>query len=486
MNAAALAELSHKLMHCQLAIYRAEWDLEADPNADKPAALRAMVKAQLTFHALCSAPELGQLPANTGDALVDELRRLHAHARGIDLSTVETAAGAALRALQAWHGARAADTYDVVAEPHANVIALQRQMAGVKADNLSELYGRTVTPYEALIDAYDPGRTLAFIKTSFADVAATCRTLLQKNGGAPVPFYNGVIDEQQQASLCHTVMVAMGYDAAPPRGQLGVSTHPMCRRVAAREVWLTNRYDDRNFTSALMNIIHEGGHGRYYQGLPAARANDWLGGVAGETVNEGMALFAEQIMGRSAAFCAWVAPHITSALGIDCSTHSLYADLTAVTHDPIRAEAREVIYPLHLLLRVDIEEQLINNAMSPADLPAYWNAQSAALLGITPPDDLTGCLQDIHPYVGYIGYFPCYLLGFMVAAQVGAAIRAAHPDIERDWAQGDFARTNAWLATHIYGHGRTLTPDALVARATGAPLGPQALIAHLQERYARG
>ena len=173
-------------------------------------------------------------------------------------------------------------------------------------------------------------------------------------------------------------------------------------------------------------------------------------------------------------------------MGVDCSADSLHRDLTAITRDPIRAEAREAIYPLHLQLRVDIEEQLINNAMPPAELPAYWNAQSEKLMGITPPDDLTGCLQDIHLYVGYIGYFPCYLLGFMAAAQLGAAMVRTHPFVAADWAAGDFTRTNAWLAANVYQHGRTLSPDALMEKATGAMLSSAALIAHLQNRYVQG
>ncbi|MGE3769745.1 MAG: hypothetical protein AB7G06_02210 [Bdellovibrionales bacterium] len=481
----SLLTLSRQLMHCQLQIYRAEWDLEVDETADKAAALRHMVKQQLTFHALCLQPELAQLPADTGDTRIDELRRLHAQAKGIDLSLIETAAGAALRSLQSWHAAVAANDYSLVREPHENVIILQRRMARIKADNLSALYGRAVTPYEALIDNYDPGRTLEFIKTTFDKVGQTCRTILDRKGvpTAP-PLFAHPVDTGKQAAFCLHVMTAMGYDAVPPRGVLGVSAHPLCRRVGPREVWLTNRYSPNNFSHALMNIIHEGGHGRYYQNLPEVLADDWMGGVAGETINEGMALFAEQVIGRSREFCSWLAPQFEAQLGQAVTASTLHDHLTAVSRDDmVRAEAREVMYPLHLRLRIAVEEALINDGLKTADLPAFWNQQSKDLMGFTPPDDVTGCLQDIHPFVGYIGYFPCYGLGFMVAAQIGAALKAAVPDVAAHWAKGDMTSTNHWLQAHIYKHGRMLPADKLIEVATGKPLGPDALIAHLQERY---
>lgn len=475
------AAISQQLMQAQLGIYRAEWDLEADMHADKQAAVRQMVRHQLHFHELCSLPQLQHLHDAT--PLARELRRLHAHAHNVPLSAIETVAGAALRGLQAWHAARAHNDFSVLHEPFKNLIALQKEIAKTRAQNLRAVYGRVLSPYEALIDAYDPGRSLAFIKDTFQQVAGVCQELQQRHAagtGAAVLAY----PVDHQASICRSLITRMGYDADEPRGHLSVSSHPFCRRVGRREVWLTNRYEAQNFLPALMTIIHEGGHGRYYQGLPLQLADDWLGGVAGETMNEGMALFAEQCVGRSPEFCQWLAPRISYVTGQALDGKILHRLLTRVTRDRIRTDAGEVIYPLHLQLRVAVEEALINDDLPVEELPAFWRAQSQALLGFTPKDDNEGCLQDIHLFVGYIGYFPCYLLGFMVAAQVQEAMLRALPDLPQDWARGDFDRMNEWLVKNIYQHGRMLTPDALLQQATGKGLNAKALIAHLQKRYA--
>lgn len=477
----ATQPISQQLMTAQLGIYRAEWDLEADMHADKQAAVRNMVKNQMMFHALCSQPELSQ--AGTEDAKGRELRRLHAHARNIPMGWVEDTASAALRGLQAWHAARVHNDFKVLLEPFRNLIALQKKIARQRADNLMSAYGWQISPYEALIDAYDPGRRLNFIHESFAKVAEVSREILDrkaKDGPAPTLAY----PVDQQAAICRSVITRMGYDADAPRGELSVSAHPFCRRVGRREVWLTNRYDAQDFLPALMTIIHEGGHGRYYQNLPVGLADDWMGGVCGETLNEGMALLAEQVVGRSRAFSNWVAPRIAFATGTELEPTHLHAMLTSVHRDRLRTDAGEVIYPLHLLLRLAVEEALINDDMDVEELPHFWRQKSRELMGFEPKDDNEGCLQDIQLYVGYIGYFPCYLLGFMVAAQMGAAMARQIPTLDEDWAKGDFDRMNQWLHNNVYHYGRTVSPDTLVMQATGSPLGPDALIAHLKARYA--
>lgn len=472
--------ITQQLMAAQLGIYRAEWDLEADMHADKQAAVRLMVKNQMMFHQLCASPEVKQ--ATTGNKSL-ELRRLHAHAADVSLSAIETTAGAALRGLQAWHAARAHNDFKVLIEPFRNLIQLQKDIARSRAKNLGVLYGRTVTPYEALIDAYDPGRQLDFIHSSFKSIAALCQDILQRKA-SDTAARRLAYPIDQQATICRNLIARMGYDTDEPRGHLSVSSHPFCRRVGRREVWLTNRYDPQDFLPALMNIIHEGGHGRYYQGLPLNLADDWMGGVAGETMNEGMALFAEQFIGRSPEFCNWLAPRIGFATNSNIDGDTLHGMLTHVHRDRLRTDAGEVVYPLHLLLRLAVEEALINDDLPVEELPAFWNQKSQELMGFTPASDNEGCLQDIQLFVGYIGYFPCYLLGFMVAAQVDAALRRALPTINADWAKGDFDRTNKWLHHNIYEHGRLLPADTLIAQATGTPLSPDALTAHLQSRYA--
>lgn len=475
-----------ELLSRQLNIYRAEWDLEAEPAADPTAAITALITNQIEFHGIAQQPELAAALAAAApdDHEAAELKRLQAQAAGIPLELVQQAVGAALQSLQAWHAARAANDFSLVAEPFAQLIAIQRGMAQVKAANLSQLYGRTVSPYEALIDGYDPGRRLDFIKAEFGKLVPVCQELLKKEQPAGTLLAGRTFDIELQAQLSAEIVAAMGYDAAPPRGKLGVSAHPFCRRVGPDAVWLTNRYTETELLPALITIVHEGAHGCYYQGLPQDKAHDWMGMIASESLNEGMALLAEHLLARRPAFARYLAPKINRAFGIELSADDLYRELVRVERSPIRAEAAEVIYPLHLVLRTEIEEALINGDLDPRALPAFWNKRSTELMGITPRSDAEGCLQDIQLFAGYIGYFPCYLLGHMAAAQLWPAIERDLPELDDQIAEGDFAALKGWLEKHVYQHSRTKAGDSLIHAASGQDFSADALIAHLKARYA--
>lgn len=474
-----------KFAAAQFGIYRAEWDLEAEPAADPMPAVTALITNQLQFHGLALSPELDEALTAASDTFeARELKRLQAQAGGIPVEQMQQLVGAALQSLQGWHAARATNDFNKLIEPFSQLIALLRPVAARRADNLSKLYGRNVTPYEALIDSYDSGRRLDFIKAEFAKLVPVCQTLLKKSKpGLPILPGHGNYSIEAQAQLAQDVITAMGYDAQPPAGRFGTSAHPLCRRVAAGEVWLTNNYADQSPLAALLTIVHEGGHARYYQSLARTFDDSWSGMVAGESLNEGMALLAEHLLARRPAFARYVAPKLSRAFGVEVGAEALNAEWLRIERDPIRSTAGEVVYPLHLILRTEIEEALINGGLEPADLPAAWNRRSTELLGITPGSDNEGCLQDIHLFAGYIGYFPCYLLGHMAAAQLWPAIERDLPELDDQIAEGDFAALNGWLTTHVYSQGRTSSPDAIIEGASGQPFAADALIAHLQARY---
>lgn len=489
-NLTSLRPFGEALAAAQFGIYRAEWQLEAEGDAG---AIPDLIRQQLTFHALCQNPELTNVLAGApaDDFAAIEYRRLQAHANGISADMLQQGVGAALQCLQAWHAARAANDgkgdFSIVAEPLAQLIAVQRGLAAIKAGHLSNLYGRTVTPYGALIDAYDPGRRLDFIKTEFARLVPVCQAILNAHDGEALPpalFPAGEYPMEKQHQLAIEIMTAMGYDAHPPRGKLGLSAHPFCRRVGDDEVWLTMRGEESPL-AALITVVHEGGHGRYYQGLAKALGGTWESMVAGESLNEGMALLAEHIIGRRPSFARYLTSRLNRAFDLDLTAEAIHADLTQPTRDPIRAVAGEAVYPLHLILRTEIEEMLIDGNLDPRDLPAVWNKRSHELLGITPASDAEGCLQDIHLFAGYLGYFPSYLLGHMAAAQLFPALEAAMPELDDQIAEGDFAGLNGWLHDHVYSAGRTQPVDLLLHRLTGRHFAADALIGHLQARYAK-
>ncbi len=475
-----LTAASKALAAFQFGIYRAEWRLEAEPEADPMPAVKSLIENQIGLHATAQGREFtAALETAPATFEIMELRRLAAQAAGIPVEAVQQGVMAALGCLQAWHAARAADDFNLVAQPFAQLIAMQRGLAQTKAKNLSALYGRTVTPYEALLDHYDPGRQLSFIKHEFAKLVPICQSLLRDEALVKLNLSK---NSQLQQTLIRALVTQMGYDDRPPHGRLGVSAHPFTRRVGPREVWLTGKADDEPLVD-IVTMIHEGAHGRYYQGLPDILVDQWHGSVASETINEGMALLAEHMLSRRESFAQYLAPQINQHLRADIKVEDLHRALTSRASSRLRTEASEVSYPLHLALRTELEERLIDGDLDPVDLPTAWAEASQRLLGFVPNSDNAGCLQDIHLFAGYIGYFPCYLLGHMAAAQLWQAIEQDLPGLEAHIAVGDFAGLNGWLQQHIYRHGRTQAGDDLIKAATGQPFSANALAAHLQQRY---
>ena len=478
-----LEAFSRTLAGFQFGIYRAEWQLEAEPAPDPRPAVQALIENQLGLYATCRQPDFIAALAAAPDTFTTlELRRLAAQAADIPTETLQQGVLAALGSLQAWRAARAANDFSVAANAFARLVTAQRALAQVKAGNLSALYGRAVTPYEALVDNFDPGRRLAFIRQEFGKLVPVCQGLLRDEPATDLHLPH---DGEKQQALIRALVTAMGYDDTAPRGRLGTSAHPFTRRVGPREVWLTGKADDAPLVD-IVTMIHEGAHGRYYQGLPDALADQWQGGVASETINEGMALLAEHLLGRRMSFAQYLAEEVGTHLGLRVSAEDLSRTLNSRARSRLRTEASEVSYPLHLVLRTELEERLIDGDLSPAELPAAWTEASQRLLGCTPENDNEGCLQDIHLFAGYIGYFPCYLLGHMAAAQLWGAIARDLPQLDRQIATGDFVPLQGWLREHIYRHGRTQAGDDLIGRATGQPFSADALAAHLQARYGDG
>ena len=252
------------------------------------------------------------------------------------------------------------------------------------------------------------------------------------------------------------------------------------------DVRITTRYAEDDFASAVMGVIHETGHALYERGLPRQWRHQPVGQARGMSLHESQSLLMEMQACRSAAFIAFLAPLARDAFG--GSGPAWDADnfrrlYTRVTPDFIRVEADEVTYPAHVILRYRLEKALIGGDMQLADLPAAWNEGMKKLLGIVPPSDREGCLQDIHWYDGAWGYFPTYTLGAMTAAQLFEAACRAQPEIPAAIGKGDFTPLLAWLRTNVHGQGSRLPARELLTAATGRPLDPAVFKAHLERRY---
>jgi carboxypeptidase Taq len=251
-------------------------------------------------------------------------------------------------------------------------------------------------------------------------------------------------------------------------------------------VRITTRYDEADFTQSLLGVLHETGHALYERGLPAAHARQPVGEAAGMAAHESQSLIVEMQACRTDEFLGFLGPELAAAFGADPAAYApanLAGLWRRIERGFIRVEADEMTYPAHVILRFRLEQALIAGDLALIDLPDAWNEGMRALLGIVPPDDAQGCLQDIHWYYGAFGYFPSYTLGAMAAAQLMAAARRAAPGLGAALGQGDLSLLLGWLRTEVHGRASLFGFNDLLRAATGKPLDPADFEAHLTARY---
>jgi carboxypeptidase Taq len=468
------------------------WDTAA-MMPDGGAAARAEQSAALSvqIHELATAPRVAELLASASDAggLDDwqranlaEMRRLHVHATAVPVDLVERLSKASSACEMAWRTARPANDFAGLLPKLRLVLDLTREQAAAKAAALG------CAPYDALLDQYEPGGRAAAIDALFGELegflpALTQRVLeRQRRQPAPLPL-DGPFDIEAQRALGLKLMAALGFEF--DHGRLDVSHHPFCGGTPD-DVRITTRFDAADFTSALMGVLHETGHALYERGLPAAWRHQPIGNARGMSLHESQSLLIEMQACRSHAFAAFAAPLARAAFGRDgpaWQPDNLHRLATRVAPGLIRVDADEVTYPAHVILRYRLERALLAGDLDLAELPGAWRDGMQALLGIAPPDDVDGCLQDIHWPSGAWGYFPTYTLGALTAAQLFAAAQAQLPGLMDDLARGDFTRLLGWLRQNVHAKGSRYSPDELLVQATGRPLGVAAFKRHLETRY---
>ncbi len=453
----------------------------AEARGEQLAALAGLAHELLTAPAL--ADDLAEAAAPPGDAWaaanLDLMREEQLRATALPRDLVEAATLAGNACETVWRQARPESNFAAVRDKLAEVFNLARQAAGILGSALR------LSPYDALMAQYQRGVTAADVAPVFARYAAFLRTALpaaearqHQQPAATLP--PGPYPVETQAAVCRNFAAAAGLDFGHAR--LDRSAHPFCGGTPT-DIRITNRYDEANCCAALMGTLHETGHALYEQNLPRAWARQPVGGSAGMAAHESQSLIIEMQAVRSDAYLSHLAPALSAAFGHIISVDALKSDLRHVARSFIRVDADEMTYPAHVLMRMRLEQAMLAGDLAVADLPGAWNDGLHALLGITPPDDRRGCLQDIHWYAGLIGYFPSYTLGAMAAAQLMQAARRAVPALEPALAQGDFTPLTGWLAANIHCQGARLGFNALLRQATGEPLNPAAFEAHLTRRY---
>jgi carboxypeptidase Taq len=458
----------------------------SEDRADQLAALGVI------GHDMMTAPDVAELlsRAEDGRASLDpwraanlrEMRHAWIHENALPSDLVEARTRAASACEMAWREARKKADFKALLPTLGEVVTLTKRVGEAKAAALG------LSLYDALLDEYEPGGRCQRIDTLFGELEAFLPAMLlrviekQERAGQPLPL-DGPFPVEAQRQLGFEMARTLGFDFH--HGRLDVSAHPFTGGTAD-DVRITTRYDEHDFARALMGVLHETGHALYEAGRPRDWRRQPVGNARGMVLHESQSLLMEMQACRSDAFIAFAAPRMRAAFaksGPAWEAANIHRVYTRVVPGFIRVDADEVTYPLHIMLRYRLERAVLAGDLPLADLPGAWNAGMKGLLGIVPPNDAVGCLQDIHWPDGAWGYFPTYTLGALAAAQLFAAARKAVPDLMAAIGTGDFAPLLGWLRTNVHAKGSIADTDTILSQATGAPLGTAAFKAHLETRY---
>jgi carboxypeptidase Taq len=426
-------------------------------------------------------PVAASLSPETDDAsLIRVARRDFEKAIKVPTDFVARSSAHASASYDAWTRARPANDFAAMVPFLEQTVELSREYAGFFAP-----YQHITDP---LIDDAEEGVTTASVRTLFGELKRELVPMVRAIAEqAPVDdsCLRGQFPEARQLDFNLAVADRIGYDRA--RGRLDKTHHPFCTKFSLGDVRITTRVYESNVDQALFSTVHEAGHAMYEQGVSAAFEASPLGSGVSAGVHESQSRLWENVVGRSHGFWGYFYPALQRAfpdqLG-GVAPETFYRAINKVERSLIRTEADEVTYNLHIMLRFGLELELLEGRLKIKDLPEAWRAGMQADLGVTPPDDRDGCLQDVHWYSGLIGGgFQSYTIGNILASQFHAAAVAAHPEVRDEITHGEFGTLRGWLREHVHRHGRKFTPNELIERATGAPMNMAPYLAYLRAKY---
>jgi carboxypeptidase Taq len=425
-------------------------------------------------------------PSSEKGALIRQARRDYERAAKMPAALVARTSRVTAVAEPAWVRGRKESDWSLFAPHLEEILSLKREAA--------EYLGYEDHPYEALLDAYEPGAKKARLEAMFEELKKGIVPLIravaeadaergQDDEDQAAPLY-GDFDEAGQKEFGRVVISAFGYDWE--RGRQDRSVHPFCISPGPGDVRMTTRFDSGWLAPALFGTMHEAGHALYTQGVDPAYARTPLDGGASMGVHESQSRLWENLVGRSRPFWSHYYPKLQEVFPgalkrVDGET--FYRATNALAPSEIRVEADEVTYNLHILLRFELEVALIEGSLSVADLPAAWNARMQEYLGIEPENDALGVLQDIHWADGLFGYFPTYAIGNVLSVQLFDEALEACPDIPEQIERGEFSTLLGWLRENVHRHGSRYYPDELIQKATGRPLDTAPYLSYLNEKF---
>ena len=420
-------------------------------------------------------------PESPAAVNVREIRRDYDRERKLPRKLVAESARVTALAQQAWADAREAADYQVFRPWLERVLKLAREEA--------EAVGYPETVYDALLEDYEPGITTAEVARLFEDLKRELLPLAETITGGRKPRVRTGMQRREfpvdrQRIFGEAAAAAIGFDLE--RGRLDTSLHPFCTGLGPGDCRITARFSTRDFAGGFFAVLHEAGHALYEQGLDPEHYGTPMGDAASLGLHESQSRLWENLVGRRRSFWQHFFPRARAMFHEalhETRLDPFLADINRVERSCVRVRADEVTYNLHIFIRFELEQALLSTDLKAADLPEAWNAAYKQYLGVTPANDVEGCLQDGHWAEGLVGYFPTYTLGNVYAAQLFAAARAQLGDLDAQFARGDFGTLLEWLRSRVHRHGRRLTPKQLVERATGALPDWVPLISALREKY---
>jgi carboxypeptidase Taq len=482
-------EMSRDLYALRSAVGVLSWDQETYmPPKGGEGRARALASLARVMHQRFSDPRLAEALAAAEAApltedervVVRELKRDRDKAVKLPEALAAEIAETLSLSQRAWAEARPKNDTAAFNPWLAKVIELRRREA--------ECLGYAETPYDALLENYEPGARTAYLRTLLADLKSKLVPLLgrirEAQGDLPDPFAGKAFPLAGQRAFNQKVLAAMEFDLEA--GRLDESAHPFTEGTHPEDVRLTTRYSEHDLMSALFSTLHEGGHGLYEQGFDP----QWFGTPMAEAVSlgvhESQSRLWENQVGRSRDFWTRWYPELQGTFPAQLSGLPIDGFLKAINRvQPsfIRVEADEVTYNLHIVLRFELETALFGGELKPADLEAAWNEGMRRNLGVTPPEPRVGYLQDVHWSCGLLGYFPTYTLGNLRAAQLFDAARRALPGLPDAIRAGRYGELKAWLARNVYRHGRRYDGDSLMEKVTGGKTAAGPFLAYLEDKY---
>lgn len=469
------------------------WDLQtymppggAEARAQQNATLSRLAHAKFTADEIgrllddLRAATQGQPYEDDAVSLIRITRRDYDKARRVPSEFVAELAHTTGIAHHAWTQARAESDFKLFAPHLQKIVELKMREA--------EYLGYQERIYDALLDQYEPDMKTAQVEAIFdavrRELVPLVRAIRERLDLVDPAPLRREYDEQQQWDLTIAALKCIGYDFT--RGRQDKSVHPFTTSFSNRDVRVTTRVDRHYFPMALFGTLHEGGHALYELGSPDRFERTPLAGGTSLGVHESQSRLWENLVGRSRPFWQFFFQRFSAmfpAAASDLDAERMYRVVNRVEPSLIRVEADEVTYNLHVMLRFQMENALLEGKLKVADVPEAWNAAMQEYLGVTPPNVALGALQDVHWSSGYIGYFSTYSLGTFFSVQLFDKARADLPALDEQFARGEFSHLLAWLRENIHQHGRKFTLNELAVRVTGEPLQTRSYIKYLKEKY---